>query len=144
MSAPSAQRSVPRAEARRPTSPPEGSGWVTFAGVMLAFVATMNVIYGFAALDDARVFVGDAQYVISGLNTFGWLLLLAALVQGFAAFSIFRGSELGRWLGVGAAALNAFLQLLWMPAFPFLSLALFTLDILVIYGLIAYGGRQTA
>jgi hypothetical protein len=117
---------------------------VTFAAVMLALVATMNVIYGIAAIDSARVFVGDAKYVFSDLNTWGWLLLFAAAVQAFAVFSILRGGEFGRWLGIGAAGLNALLQLLWMPAFPFLSLALFTLDILVIYGLVAYGGRRVA
>jgi hypothetical protein len=37
--------------------------------------------------------------------------------------------------------LNAIAQLLMMPAYPFWSLAIFTLDILAIYGLIAYGQR---
>ena len=33
-------------------------------------------------------------------------------------------------------------QLLYLPAYsPGVSLAIFTLDVLVIYGLIAYGGR---
>jgi hypothetical protein len=31
-----------------------------------------------------------------------------------------------------------------IPAYPFWSLALFTLDILAIYGLVAYGKRITA
>ena len=34
------------------------------------------------------------------------------------------------------ASANAILQLLFMPAYPFWSLCLFTLDMLVIYGLI--------
>jgi hypothetical protein len=46
-----------------------------------------------------------------------------------------------RWIGVAIAAGNAILQLLFMPAYPFWSLCLFTLDILVIYGLIARGRR---
>jgi hypothetical protein len=142
MSAPSAPRSGPRAEARRTTAKREGHGWVTFSGCMLALVATMNLIYGIAAIDDAHVFAGNAEFVFSDLNTWGWIMVLAALVQGFAAFSIFRGGEMGRWIGVGAAGLNSIIQLLWLPAFPFLSLALFALDILVIYGLLAYGGRQ--
>jgi hypothetical protein len=44
---------------------------------------------------------------------------------------------------VGFASLNALAQLLMIPAFPLWSLALFAVDILVIYGLIAYGGRET-
>jgi hypothetical protein len=40
------------------------------------------------------------------------------------------------------ASLNAIDQLLFIQAYPFWSLTLFTLDILVIYGLIAYGKRS--
>jgi hypothetical protein len=36
---------------------------------------------------------------------------------------------------------NAIAQLLMMPAYPFWSLSIFALDILAIYGLIAYGKR---
>ena len=42
------------------------------------------------------------------------------------------------------ASANAILQLAFMPAYPFWSLCLFTLDILVIYGLIAHGKRAEA
>ena len=47
-----------------------------------------------------------------------------------------------RWLGVGIAGLNAVAQLLIMPAYPLWALCLFSLDVLVMYGLIAYGGPQ--
>jgi hypothetical protein len=40
-----------------------------------------------------------------------------------------------------ALALNAFAQLLMMQAYPPWSLSLFALDILAIYGLVAYGSR---
>ncbi len=49
-----------------------------------------------------------------------------------------------RWLGVAIAAAKAILQLLFIPAYPFRSLCLFTLDILVIYGLIVHGHRAEA
>jgi len=38
-------------------------------------------------------------------------------------------------------AANAIAQMLMIPAYPFWSLALFTLDIVAIYGLVAYGQR---
>jgi len=33
-------------------------------------------------------------------------------------------------------------QLYYAPAFPIWSLLMFSIDILIIYGLVAYGGRQ--
>jgi len=142
MSASSAPHSAPRVEGRSAAYERHGSGWVTFAGTMLALVGTMNVIYGIGAIDSANVFVGDARYIVSDLNTWGWFLCAVGALQVVAAFSIWNGTGWGRWIGVGSAGLNAILQLLWLPAFPFLALALFTLDILVIYGLIAHGDRR--
>jgi hypothetical protein len=61
-----------------------------------------------------------------------------------AAFGIWASTAWARWLGVASAGINAVVQMLFIPAYPFLSLALFATDLLVIYGLIAYGGRQNA
>lgn len=134
-----------RSEGRRDVYESErGSGWVTFAGVMLAIIGIMNLIYGIAAIDSANVFVGDAKYVFADLNAWGWFLVIVGAIQLFAAFSIWNRTEWGRWVGIVSASGNAILMLLFLPAFPFLALSIFTLDILVIYGLIAYGGRQYA
>ena len=38
-------------------------------------------------------------------------------------------------------SLNAIAQLLFMPSYPFWALSVFTLDVLVLYGLAAHGGR---
>jgi hypothetical protein len=122
----------------------EGRGWVTFAGAVLAVLGTLNVIYGFAAIDDANVYVGDQRYVFGDLNLWGWFLVLIGAVQILAALSIWNRTSWGRWVGVGSAGANAILQLLWMPAFPLLALCLFGLDILVLYALIQYGGRRAA
>jgi uncharacterized membrane protein HdeD (DUF308 family) len=120
-----------------------GQGWVTFAGMMLAVLGILNVIYGFAAIDSANVYVGDTQYVFGDLNLWGWFLVLVGAVQVVAAFSIWSGTEWGRWVGVASAGVNAVLQLLFMPAFPLLALSLFAVDVLVLYALIQYGGRRS-
>jgi hypothetical protein len=41
-----------------------------------------------------------------------------------------------------AAGINAIAQLLFLPSYPFLSLALFAIDIVVIHALITNGGRR--
>jgi hypothetical protein len=123
-----------------PESP--GEGWVTFAGVMLMIVGIMNFIGGIAAIDDANFYVANAQYVFSDLNTWGWVILLTGTVQVLAALGIFTHNQFARWLGVGFASLNALGHLLMFPAFPLWSLVIFGVDTLIIYGLIAYGGRE--
>jgi hypothetical protein len=122
-----------------------GQGWVTFAGVMLAIIGTLNVIGGIGAIDNSHFYAGNAHYIFSDLNTWGWVVLLTGSVQVLAAFGIWARNQFARWLGVGFASLNCLAQLLMIPASPFWSLALFAVDVMIIYGLIAYGGKdQTA
>jgi hypothetical protein len=121
-----------------------GAGWVTFAGVMILIAGVLNTIGGIAAIDDANFYTADAHYQFGDLNTWGWFLLAVGLLQLFAAFSIWNGGAYGRWVGVLSASANAMVQLLFLPAFPLWSLAIFALDILVIYGLVVYGGRPEA
>jgi uncharacterized membrane protein (DUF2068 family) len=119
-----------------------GQGLVTFAGVMLLIAAVLNTLYGIAAIGKAHVFVHNARYVFGDLNTWGWFMLGLGIVQGLAAFGIWRGTSWARWFGVGSAAVNAILQTFWIPAYPVLAMTILTLDVVVIYGLLAHGGRR--
>ena len=119
-------------------------GLVTFAGVMIMIAAVLNLLYGIAAIDTASFFVNDAKYVFADLQTFGWLVLVLGVVQVFAALAIWRGTPWGRWFGVASASANVILQMLWIPAAPVLAMTILTMDIIVIYGLLAYGGRRRA
>src|SRR5215211_3501385 len=128
-------------EERGPVGPRRhGAGWVLFAGIMVCLVGVLNVIYGIAAIGESRFFVADATYILSGLNTWGWIMLALGVSQVLAAYLIFNGSGFARWFGIAVAGLNAVGALMSISAYPFWSLAVFTLDILVIYGLAAYGG----
>ena len=132
-------RVPPRASA---VYPPEGSGWVLFAGIMIMMVGVLNIIWGIAAIDQSSFFVQDAKYVFSDLKTWGWIILILGGLQLAAAFSIWAGGGYGRWFGIASATCNAIAALLSIPAYPFWSLAIFAVDVLVIYGLAAYGGDR--
>src|SRR3954452_17764843 len=124
------------------TDDTHGQGLVTFAGVMLTIAAVLNTLYGIAAIDKAGFYVNNARYVFGDLATWGWFILAFGIIQFFAALAIWQGTSWGRWLGVACASVNAILQMLWIPAQPVLALTILTMDIIVIYGLLAYGGRR--
>ena len=119
-------------------------GWLLFAAIMIAIAGVLNVIYGIAAIGDSRFFVEDTRYILSGLNTWGWITMFIGVLQLVACVSIVRGGEFGRWFGIVVASLSAIGALLALPGYPFWSLAIFAVDILIIYGLAAYGGRARA
>lgn len=121
----------------------QGVGWVLFAGIMLMIIGILNCLWGISAIANSHIVVNGTSYVIDNRQEWGWVMLIIGAIQLFAAFSIWSGGEFGRWIGIIVASLNALAQLLSMPnAFPFWALAIFTIDILIIYGLVAYGGRQ--
>ena len=121
---------------------PEGAGWIVFAGIMMMIVAILNVIYGIAAIGNSKFFVANQHYVLSDLKTWGWITLLIGVVQAIAAYSIWAGNQFGRWIGIITAGLSSIAALMSLPAYPFWSLAVFGVDMLIIYGLAAYGGQH--
>jgi hypothetical protein len=121
----------------------DGYGWVLFAGTILAILATINFIEGVAAVSNSTFFVANAKFVFSSLNTWGWAMIVLSVLQAGVAFGVWARVKSVRWFGVAIAAVNAAVQLMIMPAYPFWALCMFTLDILVIYGLIVHGAKPS-
>jgi len=117
------------------------SGWVTFAGVMLLILGVLNVIYGIAAIDNATFFVDDTKFIFSDLQTWGWVALVVGVLQVGAAFSLWAGNVFGQLIGITVAGLSAIAALLSIPAYPFWSLAIFAVDIVIIHQIAVNGSR---
>src|SRR4051794_40601227 len=119
--------------------PARGVGWILFAGIMLMFAGFMNAIWGIAAIDDSAYFNGEHRFVIfDSLNTWGWFLLIAGVLQLIAAFSVWNRGTYGQLFGIASASLNAMILLFTVNAYPFAAFMLFIVDILIIYGLAVY------
>ena len=123
-------------------SRPRGHGWVVFAALMLFLAGAFNVIDGLVALADSRFYVAGAVYVWSDVRTWGSIVLAVGVVELLAGSAILRGRDWGRWFGIGVAGLNAIGQMVFIPAYPWWSLLIIAIDILVIYGLATYGAQE--
>ncbi len=121
---------------------PEGAGWLLFASILVGLAGVLNIIWGIAAIAESRFFTANATYILTDLKTWGWIVLIIGVIEVLAAFSILAGQQYGRWIGIIAAGLNAIAALMSISAYPFWALCIFGIDILIIYGLAAYGGQQ--
>jgi hypothetical protein len=119
----------------------KGAGWVLFATIMFLIAACLNIVWGIAAVSSSHFFVGNAHYILSDLNTWGWIVIGFGAVEVLAALSIWRGGAFGRWFGIVVAGLAVVAAMMSIPAYPAWSLTLVAIYVLVIYGLVAYGGR---
>jgi hypothetical protein len=117
-----------------------GAGRAIFAAILLLMAGTLNIIYGIGAIDDANFFTNSTHYVFSNLNTWGWITLILGVIQLTGGFSLFGGSTYGRVIGIAAATLGGIGALLSVGgAYPFWSLGIFALCVIVIHGLVVYG-----
>ena len=120
----------------------KGAGWVFFAASMLGLAGIIGVIHGIVTATKSSFYVSGSRYVFSGPSTWGWIMIIVGVITIFASFGIFRGAQWARFFGIGIASLQALVQLLSIQAYPFWSLCIFALDVLVVYGLAVYGGRR--
>lgn len=118
-----------------------GAGWLVFASALFLLSGVLNVIWGIAAIGDSKFFANGQAFVFSSLNTWGWIVLILGVIELIAAWSISQRGAFGRWFGISAAFLNGIGALLSLPGYPFWSLAVFGVNILIIYGLAVHGGR---
>ena len=119
-----------------------GYGLVLFASILLIVVACFNVIQGIAAIANSHVFTANAHYVFANLRAWGWITLILGVLQLLAAGGILAGNQLARWFAVALVGLNAIGQMFFIPAYPFWSLTIIAVDVVVLWGLCVYGSRQ--
>jgi hypothetical protein len=122
-----------------------GAGRATFAAVLLLIAGVLNIIYGIGALDSANIYANDTRFILSNLNTLGWVLIVLGVIQLTGGFSLLAGNTYGRVIGLVGAGLGAIGALLSVGgANPWWSLAVFALCIYIIHGLIVFGEDERA
>ena len=117
-----------------------GAGRAAFAAILLMIAGTLNVIYGIAAISGAHFYDESTRYLFSSLNTWGWITLILGVIQLTGGLSLIGGGGYGRAIGIAAASIGAVGALLSVGgAFPFWSLGVFALCVIIIHGLVVYG-----
>jgi hypothetical protein len=113
-----------------------------FASILLLVLSFFNLIDGIAAVANSHVFVANAHYVFGDLRTWGWITLILGVLQLLAVGGILAGNQLARWFAVALVGLNAIGQMFFIPAYPFWSLTIIAVDVVVLWGLCVYGSRE--
>jgi hypothetical protein len=117
-----------------------GAGSALFVGILLLIAGVLNIVYGIAAVGNAKFFVNDTQYVFSSLHTWGWITIILGIIELTASFSLFAGRAYGRVIGIMAASLGAIGALLNVGgAHPWWALGVFAICLVCIHGLAVLG-----
>jgi hypothetical protein len=116
-----------------------------FAAILLLVAGTLNIIYGIGSLDDANIFVNDNRFILTNLNTLGWVLIILGVIQLIGGFSLMAGSTFGRIVGIIGGSLGAIGALLSIGgSYPWWSLGIFVLCVWIVHGILVYGEDERA
>jgi hypothetical protein len=123
----------------------KGGGWRFFAGTVLGIAGIMRIFDSIWAFRYHGVLPSNFEGALFGhsLKTYGWVYLIVGIVLIIVSFGVIAGSQFSRWIGIGAGALLAISSVWWMPYYPVWSLVYIALGTLIVYGLLAYGGRDS-
>ena len=121
-----------------------GMGWKVFAGILILIGGLMNVFDGLVGLTQTSYitrYTGGRLPITDDIKTWSWVVLVIGAIMILAGFLIFAGNMFGRVVGIIVASVNALAQLAYLNHNTFWSFTMIIIDLLVIYGLAAHGGR---
>ena len=122
------------------------SGWKLFAGIMLMIVGFLNVFDGLVAITQANYIrrnTGGVLPLSNNVKNWGWVELIVGVIVVLAAFGVLSGATWARIVGIIVASLNLMFQFAYLGHNEFWGFTMIVIDILVIYGLAAHGGRES-
>ncbi|MEV0902584.1 hypothetical protein [Actinoplanes sp. NPDC049802] len=136
---------APRQTPPRESPAPEADTWVglvVFAGIMLLALGVFQLMEGVTALlhGEAYLMTAEGMLIEPNPQTWGWTHLFLGLLSGAAGVGIMLGQTWARAVGVVFTAAGALIHFLFLAVAPFWCSILISLEVVVIYALIAHGG----
>lgn len=117
------------------------SGWVTFAAVIALAAGAYNALSGIAAITDDDTLAAQATKVLYGIDftVWGWFWVLIGALQILGGILVLQRNEWGIAICVSMAGFSALLTIFVIFVVPLWAIAVLSLDVLVMYGLLARG-----
>jgi hypothetical protein len=124
------------------------TGWVVFASFMMFLLGAFQTVQGVVALfNDGFYLVTSRNLVVDvNYNVWGWVHLALGVLLMLSGAGVLTGNLAARTVGVILAGLSALANLMFIEAYPFWSVLIITVDVLVVYSLTVHGHelRDTA
>jgi hypothetical protein len=108
-------------------------------------VGFLNVFDGLVAITHTNYIerrIGGDLPVTDDVKAWGWVALIIGVIIVLAAFGVFSGATWARVVGIFVASVNLVFQFAYLDHNQFWGFTMIVIDILVIYGLAAHGGRE--
>lgn len=137
------------------TTTPRGGGYDTsvktafafsgaiFAGTILTTVGIFEVLAGIAAVAEDKVYVKGIEYVYQfDITAWGWIHIVLGAISIAIGIGMLLGQTWAHVAGIVIAVLGSVSAFMFMPYYPFWSLAMLALYIFVIWSLAQLMSRR--
>lgn len=119
----------------------KGSGWLTFASIMLIIVGIGNFIWGIAAIARDELLFED-KLLFANLTFWGVIFMIVGVLLVAAGIAVLNKAQWARFVGIVFCSLSIIFYFMVIGALPVLSVLVIALDVLIIYGLAEYGETE--
>lgn len=127
---------------QRSTSRPMGGvagGFVLFAAALMVMSGVFGMLEGIAAIIDDELYVVTPDYTYDlDVSTWGWIHLATGAVVMLAGFGLFSGVLWARIIAMIVAVTSAVINFFYIPYYPFWSILIIAVNIVVLWALAVY------
>ncbi|WP_238422972.1 hypothetical protein [Gordonia sp. 'Campus'] len=124
------------ADQGHPTPARQGfaAGTSIAAAIILTVVGVVQLAQGIAAVAEDEVFVRGLEYVYKlDFSTWGWIHIVLGIVMVIVGIALMNGATWARFTAIAIAGLSIIANFLWLPYYPWWSVLIIALDIVVIW-----------
>ncbi|MFD4430949.1 hypothetical protein [Nocardia sp. NPDC058497] len=104
------------------------------AGILLAVVGVLQILEGISAVaNDDLIVVGPEYLYQFDLTAWGWWHIIFGAIAVIVAIGLLAGQTWGRVAAMVIAALSIIANFLWLPYYPWWSILIIIINIVVIW-----------
>lgn len=120
------------------------TGFTYLAATLMVLGGVLSFFTGLEAVRRGSFFVVTHNYLYNiNISNWGWIHIGIGAAVFLAGLALFARQAWARWVGVFLAVVSAAMNFLFIPRYPFWSLLVIALDIVIIWALTA-GQRREA
>ncbi|MEU2257875.1 hypothetical protein [Nocardia xishanensis] len=128
------QMTTPTPETRHPVRQGIAAGTSIGAAILLLTVGVLQIFEGISAVVKDDLFVVGPEYVYQfDISTWGWIHIVLGVVLVICSIGLMTGSTWGKVAAIVIAALAIILNFLSLPYYPYWSILIIALSIVVIW-----------
>ncbi|AZZ82872.1 MULTISPECIES: DUF7144 family membrane protein [Gordonia] len=112
------------------------------AAIILIVVGVVQLAQGIAAVAEDEVFVRGVEYVYKfDFTTWGWIHIVLGAIAIIVGAGLVSGAGWARFTAIVIAGLSIIANFLWLPYYPWWSILIIALDVVVIWAVSTWNPR---